>query len=305
MSRVSMRRVQGRRGATGFAVEPRSLHDWFGGRRAVLATRHGKERVIAPPLAAAAGIETFTLPDFDTDRFGAFTREIERCGSQIDAARAKAHAAADLAGADLALASEGAFGPHPDLPFAPGNLEIVLLVDRLHGLEIVGQSLTTEVRWVHGWAGSVQTVGDLARRGGFPTHAMVVRRHEHDPTHLIKGIADAATLCAAAERLLAANDGRPIFVESDLRAQANPTRMANIRRATLDLLENMARFCPVCAAPGVTVADIRPGLPCRWCRLPTRLPAATVYRCARCGCSAEEPAPEAFADPGQCAFCNP
>ena len=63
------------------------------GARTVIATMHGKERVIAPLLAEALGLDCLVPSAFDTDRFGTFTREIARTGSQLDAARAKIAAA--------------------------------------------------------------------------------------------------------------------------------------------------------------------------------------------------------------------
>ena len=59
------------------------------GKTAMLATMHGKALVIKPLLEGGLGLK-MRLPDhFDTDRFGTFSREIERKGSQLDAARAK------------------------------------------------------------------------------------------------------------------------------------------------------------------------------------------------------------------------
>lgn len=63
------------------------------GKRAVLATMHGKERVIRPLLEGGLGLQIILPNGFDTDRFGTFSREIERTGSQLDAARAKIEAA--------------------------------------------------------------------------------------------------------------------------------------------------------------------------------------------------------------------
>ncbi len=48
----------------------------------------------------------------NTDRFGTFSRDIERTGSQLDAARAKIAAGFEYApSARIGLASEGSFGP--------------------------------------------------------------------------------------------------------------------------------------------------------------------------------------------------
>lgn len=101
------------------------------GTLAVIATMHGKEPVIAEALAPLALAYAAPPAGFDTDRFGTFTRDVARAGGQLDAARAKANAAlAANPQARVAIASEGAFGPHPELPLLPGGHELVLLLDR-------------------------------------------------------------------------------------------------------------------------------------------------------------------------------
>jgi len=112
----------------------------YGGARALLATMHGKERVIAPLAARFLGLSVDVAPGLDTDAFGTFSRDVARAGSPLDAARAKIAAAFALAAdVEVALASEGSFGPHPHVPFAALGRELVMLIDRESGLELVGQ----------------------------------------------------------------------------------------------------------------------------------------------------------------------
>ncbi|MFN6941558.1 MAG: hypothetical protein ACK4OG_06120, partial [Parvibaculum sp.] len=109
------------------------------GRRAVIATMHGKERVMAPILAGMLGLEVSVAAGIDTDRFGTFTREIARAGGQQDALRAKARAALELdPNADFAVASKGSFGPDPVIPFMGIGRELVMIVERHSGAEVVG-----------------------------------------------------------------------------------------------------------------------------------------------------------------------
>ena len=61
---------------------------------AALGTRHAKEQVIAPALAQA-GVRV-VLADIDTDQFGTFSGTIPRAGTQLQAACAKAQAAAHV-----------------------------------------------------------------------------------------------------------------------------------------------------------------------------------------------------------------
>lgn len=105
--------------------------DALDGRSAVLATMHHKERVIAPLLGRFLGLQVQVPAGFDSDRFGTFSRDVARTGSALDAARAKIAAGfAHLPDATVGLASEGSFGPPPELPFISMGVELVLLVDR-------------------------------------------------------------------------------------------------------------------------------------------------------------------------------
>ena len=98
----------------------------FKDRIAVLGTMHKKERVIAPLLENELGVKVIVPENLNTDKFGSFTREIERPGSQIEAAKMKAQQALLLTSEDLAIASEGSFIPHPSLPYIPCNREVVI-----------------------------------------------------------------------------------------------------------------------------------------------------------------------------------
>ena len=106
---------------------------------AVLATMHGKDRVIAPLLERDLGLRVELALGLNTDRFGTFSREIERKGSQLDAARAKIGAAFENAPyVRVGIASEGSFGPHPHIPFLALDRELILLIDRETVLELIG-----------------------------------------------------------------------------------------------------------------------------------------------------------------------
>ncbi len=143
---------------------------WFKGRLAVLATMHSKEQVIAPVLEDALGLRVEVLRGIDTDRFGTFTREVPRPGSQRETARVKAEAAlAAVPEADYGLASEGSFGPHPWLPWVAGGRELIVLTGRDGGLELVGADLTAETNHGSRLVGSVADALAFAQEIGFPT----------------------------------------------------------------------------------------------------------------------------------------
>ena len=105
---------------------------------AVIATMHGKETVIAPLLQGALGLRTELPTDFDTDCFGTFSGDVPRVDTALATARAKIAAAfKQVPHAHIGIASEGSFGPHPLLPMIPIDSELLLLMDRRTGIEVI------------------------------------------------------------------------------------------------------------------------------------------------------------------------
>lgn len=279
------------------------------GALAVLATMHAKERVIKPLLEGALGLEVRIPQKFDSDRFGTFSREIARMGSQLDAARAKIAAAFEsVPDARIGLASEGSFGPHPQVPFAPFGREIVVMRDRDSGLELVGHQAGMATHFRHETVRDGHTALAFAAQVGFPGHGLIVIGVSQDgspwPDRLLRK--DIGT---PDELLAAVNEGiarcGAVHLETDMRAHRNPTRMRAIRRATVDLVRGYRSRCPHCDRPGFVITERVFGLPCSWCGAPTHALQAEVMTCAGCGHSVKRHVEAASADPGYCAGCNP
>jgi hypothetical protein len=275
----------------------------------VLTTMHAKERVIEPVLRKAWGLELHVARDVNTDAFGTFSREIARAGSQLDAARAKIEAGFQaVPSARVGLASEGSFGPHPYVPFAAVGRELVLMIDRDSGLELAGYDVSLEANFGHVVAASVEEAIEFGNRIGFPSHGLIVIGCEGGqpaPHQFIKKDAgDKTELEGAVGEAIAI--GGAAFIETDMRAHRNPTRMAAIERATLDLVRRYNSRCPICGHPGFDITERRRGLPCAWCGTPTFVIKTEVLCCQACGHRLERCAtPSPAADPGQCEVCNP
>lgn len=280
----------------------------YDGSRALLATMHAKERVIKPLADRFLGLALVVAPGIDTDAFGTFSRDIARTGSQLEAARAKIGATFALDPAiDVALASEGTFGPHPWLPFCALDREIVVLQDRRRGLELIGHHATPDTNYAHTIVADVDAGLAFARQVGFPVHGVIVQGvRDGQPApdrRLIKEADDNIRLVAALERTLGA--GGEAFLETDMRAHRNPRRMRAIRRAMIDLVRKARTPCPDCGQPGFAVTGQLAGLPCAWCAGPTLLTRADIWTCSGCGLRSERPVPAHRADPGHCPTCNP
>ncbi|MEO1070551.1 MAG: DUF6671 family protein, partial [Cyanobacteria bacterium J06638_6] len=209
--------------------------DFFAGRVAVLATMHRKEAAIAPQLEAQLGVTVTVPPGFDTDAFGTFTGDIKRPSDQLTTARLKAAAALRQTGESLAIASEGSFGPHPQIPFVACDRELVLLIDRQHQLEIVGECLSTDTNYHSQVIHSLKEALAFAESVGFPWHGLVIKGGEADRI-LGKGITDADKLLDVVEQALSQSPPSTARIETDMRALYNPTRMAVIAQATEDLV---------------------------------------------------------------------
>ncbi len=275
---------------------------------AVLATMHSKEQVIAPILEAAIALSIQVPENFDTDQFGTFTRDVDRAGTQLEAARRKIQVALQLTGATLGLASEGAFGAHPILFGMPYNQEIVMLIDQEHHLEIVGQATSTETNYRHQVVQSFEQAQTFASTVGFPEHGLIVmpaNQKSIDRTQIIKGITAIAQLESAVGEIV--NQFGSAHVETDMRAMHNPTRMKLIGQATQNLVQKILHQCPTCGCPGFDVKSVQRGLPCAVCHSPTALIRAEVYQCQSCQFQQDVlfPSGQQTANPAQCEFCNP
>ena len=286
---------------------PAAVFD-LAGEVGVLATMHGKARAVAPPLRRRLGVEIETLDEIDTDQFGTFTGEIERAGSQLDAARAKIAAAfAMRPGARVALASEGSFGPHPYIPFVPLGREIIVLQDRVTGLELIGRDATLGPRFDHQLVRCWEEALAFARRVEFPSQGVIVAASadgRRDPSrYLYKSATTFDDLKAAVRAVL--KSGKQAHLECDMRADRNARRMRAIRRASVDLVRTYSSLCPSCARPGFVVSERLNGVPCAWCDCRTEEVRAEVRTCQGCGCRIETAIGPHTADPGRCGFCNP
>lgn len=277
----------------------------FEGRSLLIATKHGKEKVIAPILEKELGVKCFVTSDFDTDELGTFTGEVERKDDPITTARKKCSIAMELANCDLALASEGSFGPHPTLFFIAADDEFLLLTDKKNDLEILAREITTETNFNGSDITTERELNEFAKNAGFPSHALILRKTKDEFADVVKGITNPDQLNSEFSAIIA-NYGSA-FIETDMRAMFNPTRMKVIEKAAAKLVDKIKSLCPECGTPGYSVTDKRAGLPCQHCSLPTRSTLSFIYSCKKCSYSNEEKYPNGkrTEEPTYCDFCNP
>ena len=277
----------------------------YQGQRVVLLTQHGKETVVAPALASALGCQVERVGGFDTDQLGTFSREQPRPGTQLEAARRKARIGMTLTGCPIGLGSEGSFGPDPITGLFSWNTELLVLLDDRLGLEVVGMAQGA------GHAGHLQTAHweearRFAERQGFPAQGLVLRPQDEDDPRLLKDLSDWAGLQVGFERCRDRAENGQVFLENDLRAFANPQRMARIGQAAQDLAQRLRSRCPACQAPGYGVVQREGRLPCRRCGGPSSLWQGERWRCVRCThAELRLRADRRWAEPQHCERCNP
>ena len=273
-------------------------------QQVALLTQHGKETVIAPVLAKQLGCRVEKVDGFDTDLLGTFTRDIAREGSQLDAARKKARIGMELSGLCIGLASEGSFGTDPFTGMLPWNRELLIWIDDRLGIEVIANS-AGKTNFSHRLVESWEEAADFARSAGFPEHHLVVRPEDENHPELRKGLADWPSLEDAVTWALNFARNRRAFVETDMRAFANPTRLETIRLAAEDLARRITSLCPACSAPGFALAGQVRGLPCEDCGIPTNEVKADRHRCVRCEHQMLVERERKYASARYCDYCNP
>lgn len=277
----------------------------FEGRNLLIATKHDKEKVITPLLEKNLGVKCFVPDNFDTDVLGTFTGEVDRKDDPITTARKKALLAMELFNCDLAVASEGSFGSHPTIFFAHADDEIILLIDKKNNLEIIARELSLKTNFNGKEINTEKALIDFAKRVKFPSHGLIIRKSKDENSNIVKGITNWKDLLAIFNQYKETYG--VAYVETDMRAMYNPTRMMVIKKATKKLLNKIKSCCPQCKTPGFGVTSAKEGLPCNLCGSATRSTLSYIYTCAHCTFTKEVmyPNKKYHEEPTYCDNCNP
>ena len=277
----------------------------FQGRKLLIATKHKKEIVIAKHFEKEFGVICEVQEDYDTDFFGTFTGERERALSPLETVRNKCLVAMDKYGYDLGVANEGSFGPHPSLFFIPSDEEFMIFIDKKISLEIIVKKWTTDTnfsgRSIKNEAGLLKFV----KATKFPSHGIILRRCRDSNEEIIKDIRTAKSLKSHFKKIL--DKYGEVYVETDMRAMNNPTRMNMIEETTLKLIAAIKSRCPKCSTPGFIPVNYIKGLPCKLCGLPTKSIKMEVLGCKKCNNTVEKlyPNNKKWEVPQYCDYCNP
>jgi hypothetical protein len=277
----------------------------FQDRKLIIATKHEKEKVIAPLLEEALGVLCFVSKDFDTDLLGTFTGEIERKLDPITTIRQKCLTAMELSNCDLGMASEGSFGPHPSMFFVSADDEFLIFIDKKNDLEIIVRELSIATNFNGKEVKNEEELLEFAHSVNFPSHGLILRKAKAENSNIIKGITDMSQLKEAFYKLM--KDFNSVYAETDMRALYNPSRMKVIEAATQKLIAKINSLCPQCSKPGFGITDAKKGLACRLCGSPTNSTLSYICVCQYCKHTKEEmfPHEKTTEDPMYCDYCNP
>ncbi len=277
----------------------------FLGRKLIIATKHHKEKVLGPLVEEHLGSKWFVDKNFDTDLLGTFCGEVERKNDALTTLRNKCLAAMEKNSCDLGIASEGSFGPHPTLFFAPADDELMVFIDTKNKLEIYARELSVETNFGGLDIKNLNEAEEFARRHGFPQHALIVKNHQEDFDYIRKGVNNHEDLKQCFTDCME-NYGS-VFLETDMRAMYNPSRMKVIQKAAIKLMEKISSKCLECQTPGFGVTESFKGLPCELCSFPTQSTLYHQSQCSCCGFTSTDyfPNGKRVEDPMYCSFCNP
>ncbi|MBX7066833.1 MAG: hypothetical protein K1X28_06345 [Parachlamydiales bacterium] len=266
---------------------------------------HKKERAIAPAFEKFLGCKVVPV-DINTDLFGTFAGEIERTLSPYACAKEKCIRGLNLGNGVLGIANEGSFGPDPSFPFVPADFEILYFIDRDLEFDLMLSKSFPQTNFSGKSIPTLEELAVFADQVLFPSHALVLRPHRlQDSRFIFKGIRDAGELRSVFQKCLELSSDGLVWVETDMRAHMNPTRMKNIEALSNEMAVRLAAPCPSCKTPGWGVVKKMPGLLCKMCEAPTELIKSEIYGCCKCKHQEELENYEQKAEPDFCPFCNP
>lgn len=275
----------------------------------ILTTKHAKSIAIAPPFWDRLGASMLEYP-LDTDTLGTFSGEVERQGNALECVRRKCEWGMEILGdkVEYGLASEGSFGPHPQIPFLPCDQEILYFIDRKRGFHLHLVHATEKTNYQMKAIGSLKDLRDFAESAQFPSHALIIRPNDKkDSDLLFKGIDSEEALKKAFEASVKRSADGLAWVETDMRAHYNPSRMEALGELAEKMASRLATECPKCAAPGWGRVGVEKGLRCEYCDQETEMIAHEIYGCVLCDHKETHPRTDGMTAAPQmhCGWCNP
>lgn len=282
---------------------------YFSGKTCVFVTMHEKDSAVLPILQGIQGLDIQTINNLNTDFLGTFSGEIERQKAPLETAIDKANLGNQVASADFALSSEGSFGPHPSMFFIPADQEWLVLKDLKSDKYWAVHHISPNTNFSTITPNTWDEVTLFLSKVHFPSHGIIVKVLNNITSSIELIIKDLTKTSEIKEifQSYSQNEQFKIVLETDMRAHRNPTRMKVIAETAEKLKSKLNSLCPSCSFPGFETVEVETGLPCGWCKSPTRLIYKSLLKCQNCNFQQWKLYPHGIteADPGNCDQCNP
>ena len=248
----------------------------------VIATKHHKSIALAPAFSSRLGAGMMEYYA-DTDQLGAFTMANPSKLSPIQIARQKCLWVLEKTNADFAIGSEGSFLPHPDRPYMQANHEVLYFIDRRNNIEIYETSISTEMHYFSEIVSTQEELLKFAKQARFPSHGILLCPFpKHAGQKLFQEITSFEKLIQHFNEAKKRSGMGKVWVETELRAHLNPTRMKHIEKLGHQLIDRLISLCPQCKAPGCGQAQLTPELTCKTCGSNAGKMGAEIIRCSQC-----------------------
>lgn len=188
---------------------------------------HKKEQAIQPSFETLLGCKCIQT-DLNTDSLGTFTGEIERKLSPYECAKEKCKMALTLENADICVANEGSFGPHPFIPFIAADHELLFFIDKNLGFNLSIYKIFLKTNYKSKTIQKIEELHAFAKEALFPSHGLIVRPNISENRKIYKGIQNLEDLLKAFSECSKDSSDEKVWVGTDMRAHMNPTRMQMI-----------------------------------------------------------------------------
>ncbi len=284
-----------------------SKHSIYSNKSIILTTKHCKSRAIAPNFHKILNVNIEEY-NFDTDSLGTFSGEVERVGGILDCAKKKCKLGLEYSKALFGLASEGSFGTHPTIPFMPCNYETLYFIDKKLDFELYVSTFTENTNFSSSSLCTYRELESFAKKVRFPSHSLILRPDSRNPLNPVyKGIRTSKDLKAAYERCFKLSKNNCVWVETDMRADQNPTRMETIADLSKELAERLSALCPKCSSPGWGKVGLEKGVLCSSCNLPSEIAKSVIIGCCKCSHKSQKKTAHSLSkiSPENCQYCNP
>ena len=281
----------------------------YDGCEIALTTKHNKSHALKDKFQKILNASIIEY-NVDTDTLGTFSGEVTREGSAIDCARKKCEwALSDLnKNFKYAIASEGSFGPHPLFPMIACDQEILYFIDKNRDFHLHMIHISENTNYFMNTFESYEDLYKILNKIKFPSHAIIIRPNVVKIGHpIFKGLNEEQLLKDAFNECQKISSDGKVWLETDMRAHLNPSRMQVISELAEKFALRLASCCMKCKSPGWGKISQETGLPCQICKSSTEMIRYEIFGCVKCQNKERRDRSDGkfFADPGSCNYCNP